>query len=85
MTGVVALLLEGGGGEGECVFFSGRDKAAKGERWMNMGGRLLLSQYDIDISFYRSPARTALPAAHFDRNAYTVTDLVHLPLGSVIS
>jgi hypothetical protein len=60
---------------------------------MKMGRRLRCprSGIDSDGSLYRqsgsdppvrlgpaSPARTALPAAHFDRNATTpVTDLVH--------
>jgi hypothetical protein len=37
------------------------------------------SRIDPDMLLHRaSPARTALPAAHFDRNATTpVTDLVH--------
>ena len=40
---------------------------------------LLLGHVSIQIcSFLRRSARTALPAAHFDRNATTpVTDLVH--------
>ena len=36
------------------------------------------SRIDPDMPSTASPARTALPAAHFDRNATTpVTDLVH--------
>jgi hypothetical protein len=48
---------------------------------MKMGRRLRCcsSRIDPDMLLQRaSPARTALPAAHFDRNATTpVTDLVH--------
>jgi hypothetical protein len=48
---------------------------------MKMGRRLRCSSvtYHPDMLLLRaSPARTALPAAHFDRNATTpVTDLVH--------
>src|SRR6202011_98049 len=48
---------------------------------MKMGRRLRCSSvtYQPDMLLpIASPARTALPAAHFDRNATTpVTDLVH--------
>ena len=48
---------------------------------MKMGRRLRCSSVTSRSRYapsYASPARTALPAAHFDRNATTpVTDLVH--------
>jgi hypothetical protein len=48
---------------------------------MKMGRRLRCSSVSFDLDMLRrsaSPARTALLAAHFDRNAITpVTDLVH--------
>jgi len=48
---------------------------------MKMGRRLRCSSVTYRFRYapsYASPARTALPAAHFDRNAaIPVTDLVH--------
>jgi hypothetical protein len=48
---------------------------------MKMGRRLRCSSVTYPFRYASSnasPARTALPAAHFDRNATTpVTDLVH--------